>query len=87
MGATVTVPDSLLPGGDGLWQFGEFLPDQLVQVGVIDPNWRMTLAIYGVNNDPVNTAGQAAELLGVIELDASNMVAPMTNLFLPLVAR
>jgi len=87
IGATMTVPDEHVPGGDGLWQAGEVLPDQWLQVGVIDPSWRMTVAIYGVNPSQTEATGQSAELLGTIELDEDAVGAPLHSLYLPLATK
>ena len=87
VGATITLSEESLPGGDGLWQAGEVLSDQLLQVGVTDPSWRMMVAIYGVNHNQADAAGQSAELLGMIELDESTVGAPLHSLYLPLATK
>lgn len=90
VGEKILIPDSDLPGGDNLWQAGEQLPEQLVQVGVTKAHWKMKLAIYGkavsttVDAAAVSAAEADDELLELIENEET---APLETLYLPLVAR
>ncbi len=90
VGEKILIPDSDLPGGDNLWQAGEELPEQLIQIGVTKAHWKMKLAIYG---KPVSTSVDAAaaptaeaddELLELIENEET---APLEAVYLPLVTK